>query len=181
MNVGDRIEDLRKKQGMTQEQLAQKIGATRQAVSKWESGKSYPDIDYVVRMGECFGVTTDYLLRGVEDIKQETVQPVPQMNKDQILKIIFTVAIIVGVCICLLLPLVANLYRDWVFHPRGRCHTNPYLYLLEWPLQGIVWMGIGPIIIGWGGMVRIRRKRKDLPPLHKAIWADIKETFTPFS
>lgn len=66
MGVGKRIAELRKKQGLTQEQLAEMLSTTRQAVSKWESEKSTPDIVYVISMGKIFGVSMDYLLLGME-------------------------------------------------------------------------------------------------------------------
>ncbi|MGN0387131.1 MAG: helix-turn-helix domain-containing protein [Lachnospiraceae bacterium] len=66
MNVADRIQNLRKTKGISQEQLADAIGVSRQAVSKWESEQTMPDLDKVILMSEYFGVTTDYLLKGIE-------------------------------------------------------------------------------------------------------------------
>ena len=68
MTIADRIQSLRKQQGMSQEELADKIGVSRQAVSKWESEQSTPDLDKVVIMSELFEVTTDYLLKGIEPV-----------------------------------------------------------------------------------------------------------------
>ena len=72
MNVADRIQNLRKVKGISQEELADRIGVSRQAVSKWESEQSLPDIDKVVIMSEFFDVSTDYILRGIESEKQVT-------------------------------------------------------------------------------------------------------------
>lgn len=66
MDLADRIQYLRKTKGLSQEELADKIGVSRQAVSKWESGQSTPDIEKIVILSELFAVTTDYLLKGVE-------------------------------------------------------------------------------------------------------------------
>ncbi len=66
MNVADRIQGLRKLNGLSQEELADKIGVSRQAVSKWESEQSLPDIEKIILLSEYFDVTTDYLLRGIE-------------------------------------------------------------------------------------------------------------------
>ncbi len=66
MNISDRIQSLRKAKGITQEQLADAVGVSRQAVSKWEAEQSVPDLERVVAMAEYFDVTTDYLLRGIE-------------------------------------------------------------------------------------------------------------------
>ena len=71
MNVADRIQHLRKTKGISQEELADKIGVSRQAVSKWESEQSLPDIDKIIVLSEFFDVTTDYILKGIEPIKQE--------------------------------------------------------------------------------------------------------------
>lgn len=66
MNVADRIQSLRKTNGLSQEELADKIGVSRQAVSKWESEQSLPDIEKIILLSEYFDITTDYLLRGIE-------------------------------------------------------------------------------------------------------------------
>ena len=63
MILADKIVDLRKKNGWSQEELAEQLGVSRQAVSKWESAQSVPDMGRVVQMSELFGVTTDYLLK----------------------------------------------------------------------------------------------------------------------
>ena len=66
MNIADRIQILRKSRGISQEELADKIGVSRQAVSKWESEQSTPDIDKIILLSDYFDVTTDYLLKGIE-------------------------------------------------------------------------------------------------------------------
>ncbi len=71
MTIADRIQSLRKSKGMSQEELADAVGVSRQAVSKWESEQATPDIDKVLIMSEVFGVTTDYILKGIEPVKTE--------------------------------------------------------------------------------------------------------------
>ena len=71
MTVGDRIQSLRKSKSMSQEELADQVGVSRQAVSKWESEQATPDLDKVVIMSELFEVTTDYLLKGIEPVKTD--------------------------------------------------------------------------------------------------------------
>lgn len=66
MNMADRIQTLRKSRGISQEELADKIGVSRQAVSKWESEQSTPDIDRIILLSDYFDVSTDYLLKGIE-------------------------------------------------------------------------------------------------------------------
>lgn len=66
MNIGERILNLRKAKGISQEELAEQLGVSRQAVSKWESEQSLPEVDKIVFMSEYFQVSTDYILRGTE-------------------------------------------------------------------------------------------------------------------
>lgn len=68
MNIADRIQCLRKNKGLSQEELADKVGVSRQAVSKWESEQSTPDIEKIIIMSELFEVTTDYILKGIEPV-----------------------------------------------------------------------------------------------------------------
>lgn len=63
MDLADKITKLRKQNGWSQEELAARLDISRQAVSKWESGASVPDLDKIIRMSNIFGVTTDYLLK----------------------------------------------------------------------------------------------------------------------
>ena len=66
MTLADRIQQLRKQKGISQEELADRVGVSRQAVSKWESEQSMPDMDKVILLSDYFEVTTDYLLKGIE-------------------------------------------------------------------------------------------------------------------
>ena len=63
MILADKIIDERKKNGWSQEDLAEQLGVSRQSVSKWESAGSVPDLKKVIQMAELFGVSTDYLLK----------------------------------------------------------------------------------------------------------------------
>ena len=62
MTFGEKLQALRKARGWSQEELAQQINVSRQALSKWESGTSVPDTENVVALSRLFGVPTDYLL-----------------------------------------------------------------------------------------------------------------------
>ena len=71
MDLSDRIQYLRKARGISQEGLADQLGVSRQAVSKWESEQSMPDLDKIISMSDYFEVTTDYLLKGIEPVVQK--------------------------------------------------------------------------------------------------------------
>ena len=68
MTLAEKIINLRKQQGWSQEELAEKLQVSRQSVSKWECGDSVPEIEKIVLLGRIFQVTTDYLLKEEEDI-----------------------------------------------------------------------------------------------------------------
>ena len=63
MILADKIIENRKKNGWSQEELAEKLGVSRQSVSKWEGAQAIPDMKKIVQLAELFGVTTDYLLK----------------------------------------------------------------------------------------------------------------------
>ena len=65
MTIGEKILNLRKARGWSQEELAERVGVTRQAVSRWESGAAKPDADKIVAICDLFGVSADYLLRDI--------------------------------------------------------------------------------------------------------------------
>ena len=76
MFLADKIINLRKKAGWSQEELAGRLGVTRQSVSKWEVAQSVPDIEKIVQLSSLFSVTTDYLL------KDELEEPEPVLVTD---------------------------------------------------------------------------------------------------
>lgn len=62
MKLSEKIYDCRKKAGLSQEALAEKLGVSRQAVSKWETGEAVPELEKLLRLSQAFGVSTDWLL-----------------------------------------------------------------------------------------------------------------------
>lgn len=63
MTMGEKILNMRKARGWSQEELAEKVGVTRQAVSRWESDSAKPDAERIVSICDLFGISADYLLR----------------------------------------------------------------------------------------------------------------------
>ena len=70
MTLGQRIQELRKRAGLTQEQLSEQLGGTRQAVSKWESDNGVPELDALIALSRYFKLTLGELL-GVEEPRRE--------------------------------------------------------------------------------------------------------------
>ena len=70
MILGDKIMNLRKKNAWSQEELAEKLGVSRQSISKYESAQVVPDMEKILKLSRIFGVTTDYLLKDeIEDLE----------------------------------------------------------------------------------------------------------------
>ena len=77
MDISERLQDLRKKEGYSQEQVAEMLGLSRQAISKWESGQGKPEIDNIIKLTEIYQVSADYILLGTEKVSV----PVPEKKK----------------------------------------------------------------------------------------------------
>lgn len=117
MILADKIIRLRKKNGWSQEELAEKMNVSRQAVSKWEAAQTTPDLEKILHLGSLFGVTTDYLLKDeIEDeeftdgVDETTIKKITlaqaneymEQRKDASIKI----AIATFLCILSVIPLL---------------------------------------------------------------------------
>ena len=74
MKLADKLFELRKEKGWSQEKLAEQINVSRQSISKWESGQALPELEKVVELSKIFQVTTDYLL--LEESDKSEIKPV---------------------------------------------------------------------------------------------------------
>ena len=82
MILADKIIQLRKQQGWSQEDLAERMDVSRQSVSKWESTVSIPDMDKVIKLSKLFGVSTDYLLMDdLEDVEFASYEQADSVKK----------------------------------------------------------------------------------------------------
>ncbi len=124
MNMADRIQYLRKTKGFSQEELADKVGVSRQAVSKWESEQSTPDLEKVIIMSELFEVTTDYILKGIE--------PVSLTNKKALYTLYLGLAVI-----------FASIAGIWSF-TANRFRTDECLFIVI--AGAVIGLGIGLIV-----------------------------------
>ena len=76
MTLGDKIYQLRTQVGLSQEELAEKTGVSRQSVSKWETGASIPELDKLIQLAKTFGITLDAL------VQDESAQTIPESVSD---------------------------------------------------------------------------------------------------
>lgn len=82
MNIPETLYRLRTARGMSQEALADALGVSRQAVSKWETGAAVPDVDKIVQLSDFYGVTTDEILKGEAAATQQDGSPEAQPAGD---------------------------------------------------------------------------------------------------
>lgn len=100
MSLSEKLYELRKKGGLSQEQLAEQLGVSRQAISKWESGKAVPESDTLISISKYFDVTLDYLLKENAN-PSEVITDSEQTNRGREKQIFGLITCILGV-VCLL-------------------------------------------------------------------------------
>lgn len=86
--LGERIATLRREKGMTQDAVAERLGVSGQAVSKWENGISYPDITILPEIAKLFGVTVDELLSGKKKAEAIILSPEQRKSIDEMMLIV---------------------------------------------------------------------------------------------
>ena len=84
MILADKIIELRKKNGWSQEDLAEKLDVSRQSISKWEGAQSVPDMNKILKLSEVFSVSTDYLLK--DEIELDIPGEAPKVDTDSSFK-----------------------------------------------------------------------------------------------
>ncbi len=72
MDFGEKLLALRKKEGMSQESLAEKLNTSRQAISKWENNQGFPETEKLLKISNIFNVSLDYLLKDSVEHKEES-------------------------------------------------------------------------------------------------------------
>ncbi|MDE5764264.1 MAG: helix-turn-helix domain-containing protein [Ruminococcus sp.] len=124
MILADKIIELRKKAGMSQDEFAEQMNVSRQSVSKWEGAQSVPDLSKILKMSEIFGVSTDYLLK--DDFEKtspevsgivsdsEPLRQVSMEEANQFLEVnrrsAFKTAL--GVALCILSPVPITVFSE---------------------------------------------------------------------
>lgn len=106
MDIAKRLQELRKKAGYSQEQVADMLGISRQAISKWESGQGKPEIDNIIKITEIYHVSTDYILLGVENKMTTPVSEKKKIDKEY-RQAIKTISIIASTAIITVLFITA--------------------------------------------------------------------------
>lgn len=122
MILADKIINLRKKNAWSQEELAEKLGVSRQSISKYEGAQSIPDMDKILKLSKIFGVTTDYLIKDEiedpefldEDYEESKTRKVSmEMASDYLaLKEISAKNLALGVSLCIISPILLIIFSE---------------------------------------------------------------------
>lgn len=153
MTFGEKLQKLRKSNNFSQEQLAEKLGVSRQAISKWEMG-TLPDIENIVRISQYFDCSLDYLLNNendetmIDELPDQKPQASDEVRKNDGKIYISSFVICIGGIIALLLPLFAELYQAFDMTTNHTCFTDSSYYILHSPLLGVVFISV--LLIGFG-------------------------------
>ena len=159
MTLGEKLLKLRKARQWSQEELAERIGVTRQAVSRWESDSAKPDADKIVTMCELFGVSADYLL-GTGNAKEEEVPQrfslQPQNHSGVVSGILCLGIVLTALGILVLLALVAmSVWKPHWYGIGDKIYSGLAGFLLG---NHLVWLMVadgavlvlGLILLLWG-------------------------------
>ena len=109
MELGNKILKLRKKQELSQEQLAEKLNVTRQTISKWELGETTPDIKQAKELSKIFDISLDELVgNSKKDIQYEKITKI-ETNSNMILRILKITGITIGILLFLLIVIILSI------------------------------------------------------------------------
>ncbi len=150
---GNFIAELRKENKLTQKELSEKLNVSDKAVSRWETGKGYPDVTSLVSLSEYFGVSVNELLAGkkltVENIKEtaeenliSVFEQVQNNKKQQNLK----VAVYTSVLIVVLLPVLIIIGKELFVSMATQIHTENIISAVVSTVVGIVLLIVGFLI-----------------------------------
>lgn len=173
MNLGEKIQQLRKSAGLSQEQLAEALGVSRQAISKWETDQSVPELDKLLAISRVFSVSTDELLGNAPTREDDASSPEEDVSsrlnravESNMRKRQFTIGWVTALCGLVLLILeyfslffMQNLHRQMY----GSWMTNAASYAAEPPMPIIFAITVIIIIAGicmavWGFLGKIKKR-----------------------
>ena len=112
--LSEKLYKLRKNSGLSQEQLAEQLNVSRQAISKWESGTAVPESEKLITISNYFGVSVDYLLKDDEEDKAKATVSVMEENPRMIAGIIICIAGIISMVIWGLLSIFSPEASDQI-------------------------------------------------------------------
>lgn len=147
MEFGEKLQELRKSRGLTQEELAAELYVSRTAVSKWESGRGYPSIDSLKEISGYFSVSIDDLLSGEKLLS--LAERENRSNVREICDMLFGVVDLFSLLL-VVLPLYPNTIDGYVFSVNLFMYTQTAVFnrITYWTISGLLFaLGIVKIIL----------------------------------
>lgn len=149
MEFKEKIQNLRSKHNLTQEQLSEKLYVSRAAISKWESGKGYPNIDTLKDISKLFNVTIDDLLSSEEIIN--IAEEEQKINSKKTNNFIYGLLDVISI-LFIFLPIYANKVNDFIYsvpliNSNGTSVTIKILYMILLSILSLI--GIAEIILNF--------------------------------
>lgn len=153
MTTGDRVKGLRMSYNLKQEQLAQLAKTTPELICEWENNISLPDTDTLIRLGELFDVSIDYLLLG----ERSSTHVGPSL-RNRYKHVISIILVVLGSFILAVLPFISVIYQSSI--ALGAVYTFPYLYIITFPLLPITIWGVIILLIGIHGLKKYQMHQR---------------------
>lgn len=172
IKTADRLQELRKNHGYSQEALSEKLGVSRQAISKWERGESSPDTDNLIALANIYGLTLDDILNPDKDIEKpdkngktnkEKKEKVPGIHSKRGKALFKFPFVLVLAAIYVVINLILHLWHpSWIifllipiyYHYAGACFTKTkkgYLFALPIPEAVVlIYLLAGFLLRLWG-------------------------------
>ena len=142
MTLGEKIRGLRKKQGLSQEDVSRKINVSRQAISKWEQDLVVPDTINLMKLCDCFGITLAELTGDLEKSNNEICDKTNMINKSAV------VFIMIGCILTVLSVVITFPLKMADFRINGSCFDNELYYLRVFPVNIVLFISILLILVG---------------------------------
>ena len=110
VTIGEKIKELRLKKEWTQEELGEFLNVSRSAVSSWEVGRNYPDLETVIALSDLFEIPLDYLLREDMELAKDVTKKIKMNHYYRLLLKVIGIVIILYMCFAVVLKLTENTY-----------------------------------------------------------------------
>ena len=168
MTIGEKILKLRKARGWNQEELADKIGVTRQAVSRWESDSAKPDADKIVVICDLFGVSADYLLRenyqgeagGAQTQHQNQTTSLTSSVRGLTMKQWASIFLLVGGLVVMLLMKLVYIFVDTNYYYQDIWGVNYTGFQGFLRTEEVLWIWYGGMVAAILGVLRLTVSEK---------------------
>lgn len=189
MSIGEKILSLRKARGWSQEELAEHIGVTRQAVSRWEAGSAKPDTDKVIAICDLFGVSADYLIRdsygGGTAHAAEVALPKRSALAEALIGLTLKqwtalMGFILGLALLFMLKLLSGVYPCEVYHVGAsggtQVSTGLWGFLMTYDMEWLWYLALTAAVAG-GAVLFARPLVRWMKKVFGDLWDDLATFF----